>query len=53
VKSSLRSREDEAKDGWVDATGCIEPFYPYFTVYVVLGFRGNLVFWMGLQIGPK
>jgi hypothetical protein len=53
VESSLRSREDEAEDRWVDATGCIEPFYPYFAVSMVLDPRDNLVFWMGLQIGPK
>jgi hypothetical protein len=48
VASSWRSCKDEVKDGRVDATGCIGLFYPYFTVFVVLGPRGILVFWMGL-----
>jgi hypothetical protein len=28
--------------------GCIGPFYPNFVIYVVLGPRGVLVFWLGL-----
>jgi hypothetical protein len=34
----------KAEDGWVDATGYIGPFYPYFVVFIVLGTRGILVF---------
>jgi hypothetical protein len=45
---SKRSCEDEAKDGRVDAMGCIRLFYPNFAIFVVLGHRGILVFWMGL-----
>jgi hypothetical protein len=30
VASSWRSRGDEVKDGWVNATGYIELFYPNF-----------------------
>jgi hypothetical protein len=37
VASSWRSREDEVEDEWVDATGCIGPFYLYFVVFIVLG----------------
>jgi hypothetical protein len=48
VASSRRSRKDEAEDGRVDAMGCIRLFYPYFAIFIVLGPRGILVFWMGL-----
>jgi hypothetical protein len=46
--SSPSLLEDEAEDGWVDATGYIGLFYPYFVVFVVLYPRGILAFWMGL-----
>jgi hypothetical protein len=36
VASSWRSRGDEAEDGWVDTMGCIELFYPYFAIFVVV-----------------
>jgi hypothetical protein len=36
VALSRRLRRIEAKDGWVDATGCIGPFYPNFIVFYVL-----------------
>jgi hypothetical protein len=48
VASSQRSHKDEAEDGRVDAMGCIRLFYPYFVLFMVLGPRGNLVFWMVL-----
>jgi hypothetical protein len=48
MASSRRSREDEVKDGRVNTTGCIRLFYPYFTVFVVLGHRCILVFLMSL-----
>jgi hypothetical protein len=32
VTSSQRSCEDQVKDGLIDATGCVELCYPYFTV---------------------
>jgi hypothetical protein len=48
MASSQRPRKDEAEDGRVDAMDCIGLFYPYFVVFVVLGHRGILVFWMGL-----
>jgi hypothetical protein len=43
VASSWRSRGDEAKDGWVDAIGCIGLFYLKFVVFFVLGHKGSLV----------
>jgi hypothetical protein len=43
VASSQRSCGDEAKDRWVDATGCIRLFYPKFAIFVVLGHQGSLV----------
>jgi hypothetical protein len=43
MTSSWRLREDEAEDGWVDATGCIRLFYPNFVVFFVLGHKGSLV----------
>jgi hypothetical protein len=46
VASSRRSRENEAKDRRVDATGCIKLFYPYFVIFAVLGPRGISVFCM-------
>jgi hypothetical protein len=48
VASSPSLLEDEAEDRWVDVTGCIGLFYPYFVVFVVLCPRGILTFWMGL-----
>jgi hypothetical protein len=48
VPSSQRSCEDEAEDRQVDATGCIRLFYLNFVIFIVLGPRGNLVFWLGL-----
>jgi hypothetical protein len=48
VASLQRSHRDEAKDGRVDAMGCIGLFYPNFAVFIVLGHKGNLVFWLGL-----
>jgi hypothetical protein len=43
VTSSSRSCGDEAKDGWVDAMGCIGLFYPNFAIFVLLGHKGSLV----------
>jgi hypothetical protein len=37
VASSRWSCEDQVKDGWVDAMGCVKPCYPYFAVFIVLG----------------
>jgi hypothetical protein len=48
VASSQRSCEDEVKDRLIDAMGYIGPFYPNFPIFIVLGPRGILVFWLGL-----
>jgi hypothetical protein len=44
MASSPRLRRVEAEDGWVDATGCVGPFYPKTTVFYILCPIGNLVF---------
>jgi hypothetical protein len=41
---SQRSCEDQVEDGRVDVTGCVRTWYPYFTVFYVLGTRGIVVF---------
>jgi hypothetical protein len=43
VASSRRLCQVEAEDGWVDATGCVRPFYPNFVIFYVLGPMGILV----------
>jgi hypothetical protein len=43
MASSRRSHGDEAKDGRVDATGCIALFYPNFAIFIVFGHKGSLV----------
>jgi hypothetical protein len=48
VAALQRSCEDELENGWVDSTGYIGLFYTTFAVFVVLGPRGILVFWVGL-----
>jgi hypothetical protein len=44
VTSSRRLRRVQAKDGWVDAMGCIGPFYSRIVVFYVLDPRGIVVF---------
>jgi hypothetical protein len=44
VAPSWRLRRDQVKDGRVDATGCVGPYYPYFAVFYVLGSRGIVLF---------
>jgi hypothetical protein len=44
VTSSRRSCGVEGEDRRVDAMGCIELFYPNFSVFIVLVCRGILVF---------
>jgi hypothetical protein len=34
VAPSRRTREDQVEDGWVDATGCVEPCYCYFAIFL-------------------
>jgi hypothetical protein len=43
VASSWRLRRVKAEDGWVDAMGCVGPFYPNFAIFLVLGHKGSLV----------
>jgi hypothetical protein len=44
VAPSRRSREDQVEDRWVNAMGCVGPYYPYFTVFYVLDPRHIVVF---------
>jgi hypothetical protein len=44
VAPSWRLRRVQAKDGRVDATGCVRPFYPKITVFYVLALRGIVLF---------
>jgi hypothetical protein len=44
VTLSRRLRREEAEDGWINATGCVGPFYPKIVVSSVLGSRGTVVF---------
>jgi hypothetical protein len=48
VASLRRLRRVETEDGWVDAMGCIGPFYPNFAVFYVLAPREILVFYLVL-----
>jgi hypothetical protein len=50
IASSQRSREDEVKDRWVDAMSCIRLFYPNVAIFIVLGPRGILFFWLGGRV---
>jgi hypothetical protein len=53
VASSWRSCGDEAEDGWVDATGCIGPFYPNFDIFFELGHKGSLVISFPINRTPR
>jgi hypothetical protein len=53
VVLSRRSRGDEAKDEWVDTTGCIRLFYPNFVVFIVLGHKGSLVISFPINRTPR
>jgi hypothetical protein len=41
--SSQRLRGNEAKDGWVNVTGCIRLFYPKFIIFFILDHKDSLV----------
>jgi hypothetical protein len=45
--------EDEAKDGWVDATGCTRLFYPSFVIFIVLCHKGSLVISFPINRTPR
>jgi hypothetical protein len=53
VTSSWRSRGDEVEDIWVNVMGCIELFYPNFTVFIVLGHKGSLVISFPINRTPR
>jgi hypothetical protein len=44
VAPSWRSREDQVKNGWVDAMSYTGPFYPKIIIFYILGYKGILVF---------
>jgi hypothetical protein len=48
-----RSRGDEAKDGWVDATGSIRLFYPNLAIFIVLGHKSSLVISFPIIMTPR
>jgi hypothetical protein len=50
---SWRSRGYDAKDGQVDATGCIGLFYPNFAIFVVLGHKSSLVISFPINMTPR
>jgi hypothetical protein len=43
VAPSWRSREDQVEDGQVDALGCVRVCYPYFVIFILLGYMGIFV----------
>jgi hypothetical protein len=49
VAPSHRSCE-EVKDGWVDAMDCVGPYYPCFTVFIILGLR-DILFFLVFSLG--
>jgi hypothetical protein len=53
VASSRRSCGDDTKDGWVDAMGYIRLFYPNFTIFLVFGHKGSLVFSFPINRTPR
>jgi hypothetical protein len=44
VAPSWRLRRNQVEYGWVDVMGYVGPYYPYFTVFYVLGRRGIIFF---------
>jgi hypothetical protein len=46
VASSQRWHRGQVEHERVDATGCVRPWYPYFTDFIVLDPRGILVFFV-------
>jgi hypothetical protein len=43
VAPSWRLHRRQVKDGWVDATDCVELYYPTFAVFNVLDHRSTVV----------
>jgi hypothetical protein len=48
MTSLRRLHRVKAVDGWVDVTGCVEPFYFKFIVFYVLDARSILLFYLDL-----
>jgi hypothetical protein len=48
VAPSRKLHEGQVENGQIDATDCVKPCYPYFAVFIVLGSRGILVFYLAL-----
>jgi hypothetical protein len=42
----------EAKDEWVDATGCIRLFYQNFVIFFALDYKGSLVISFPINMTP-
>jgi hypothetical protein len=36
-------RQRQIEHGWVDAMGCVLPYYPTFVVFIVLDTKGIVV----------
>jgi hypothetical protein len=53
VASPWRLHGDQAEDKWADSMGCIELFYPNFTVIVVLVHKGNLAISFPINRTPR
>jgi hypothetical protein len=43
VAPSWRSYEDQVENGRVDALGCVRVCYPYFVIFILLGYMGIFV----------
>jgi hypothetical protein len=43
VSSSWRLCRRQVEDGWINTTGYVEPYYPTFIIFNVLGHRGIVV----------
>jgi hypothetical protein len=44
VAPSHRLRQNQVKNGWINAMDYVEPCYLYFIVFYVLDYRGIVVF---------
>jgi hypothetical protein len=53
VALSWRSRGDEAKDGQVNAMGCVRLFCLNFAIFVVLGHKGCLIISFSINKTPR
>jgi hypothetical protein len=53
VASSRRLRGDAAKDGRVDAMGCVGLFYPNFATFIVLGHKSSVAISFPIYRTPR